>query len=159
MLNLNTICCFCCRWCGWMRYCFCLPKLRKWNKGGNSGSARRRGGGGGRGASRCPQPAFPPLFRDQPVSRTSVIFFLKTVFFPNQWRIHGGAPVIFSPNWGPQKNLICAPPPPPPPLIWKSGSATARQYPCGDFGESHFPSGVLIRDLENILSDPGNSIS
>ena len=46
----------------------------------------------------CPQPAFPPLFHDKPVSRTSVIFFLKTVFFPNQWRIHGGAPVIFSPN-------------------------------------------------------------
>ena len=156
MLNLNTICCFCCRWCGWMRYCFCLPKLRKWNKGGNSGSARRReGGGGGR---RCPQPAFPPLFRDQPVSRTSVIFFLKTVFFPNQWRIQGRGPPIFSPNWGPKgrKKIAFETPPP---LIWKSGSATARQYPCGDFGESHFSSGVLIRDPENILPDPGNSIS
>ena len=116
MLNVNTICCFCCRWCGWMRYCFCLPKLRKWNKGGNSGSARRRGGGG---AWRCPQPAFRPLFLDQPVSRTSVIFFLKTVFFPNQWRIHGGAPVIFCPNCGPQKNCIWDPPPPPPYLkVW-----------------------------------------
>ena len=152
MLNLNTICCFCCRWCGWMRYCFCLPKLRKWNKGGNSGSARRRGGGGG-GAWRCPQPAFPPLFRDQPVSRTSVIFFLKTVFFPNQWRIHGGAPVIFSPNWGPQKNCIWDRPP-----LSESLDPPLRGNTPAEI-LSHFPSGVLIRDLENILSDPGNSIS
>ena len=115
MLNLNTICCFCYRWCEWMRYCFCLPKLRKWNKGGNSGSARRR-----RGAWRCPQPAFPPLFRDQPVSRIpySVIFFLKTVFFPNQWRIHGGAPLYLVQTEARKKIAFETAPPPPYLKVW-----------------------------------------
>ena len=152
MLNLNTICCFCCRGCGWMRYCFCLPKLRKWNKGGNSRSARRRGGDGLEGVL---SPHSRPFFATNPYPELLSSFSWKPFSFP----ISGGStegPPLYLVQTEARKKIAFETPPP---LIWKSGSATARQYPCGDFGESHFPSGVLIRDLENILPDPGNSIS
>ena len=154
MLNLNTICCFCCRWCGWMRYCFCLPKLRKWNKGGNSGSARRRRGGGVLNLH-CRS-----FFTTNPYPELLSSFSWKPLSFPITGGSRRGAPLhlIQSEAWRAELKFHLRPPPTPP-LIWKSGSATPQQYPCGDFGESHFPNGVLIRDLENILPDPGNSIS
>ena len=81
MLNLNTICCFCCRGCGWMRYCFCLPKLRKWNKGGNSGSARRRGGGGD-GLEGVLSPHSRPVFATNPYPELLSSFSWKPFSFP-----------------------------------------------------------------------------
>ena len=117
MLNLNTICCFCCRWCGWMRYCFCLPKLRKWNKGGNSGSARRRPGGGGK-LEGVLSPHSRPFFVTNPYPELLSSFSWKPFSFP----ISGGStegPLLYLVQTEARKKIAFETAPPPPYLkVW-----------------------------------------
>ena len=116
MLNLNTICCFCCRWCGWMRYCFCLPKLRKWNKGGNSGSARRQGGGGLEGVL---SPHSRPFFATNPYPELLSSFSWKPFSFPISGGSTEGPPLYLVQTEARKKIAFETAPPPPPHLkVW-----------------------------------------
>ena len=113
MLNLNTICCFCCRWCGWMRYCFCLPKLRKWNKGGNSGSARRRGLEG------VLSPHSRPFFATNPYPELLSSFSWKPFSFPISGGSTEGPPLyLVQPEARKKIAFETAPPPPPYLKVW-----------------------------------------
>ena len=112
MLNLNTICCFCCRWCGWMRYCFCLPKLRKWNKGGNSRSARRRGGLEG-----VLSPHSRPFFATNPYPELLSSFSWKPFSFPISDGSTEGPPLYLVQTEARKKIAFETTPPPPAPYL------------------------------------------